>query len=217
MDFPANNQASRAQVRPSIETPTEKESEVKKVVSGTVSRRKKPLGTRLAETFIGGDAKSALTYVVFEVLIPAAKDTIADMISGGTERILYDNVRSASRRASSRPSGSTGFINYNRFGRAADPRREDPRQVGSNRRSPIYDFQDILVETRPEAEEVIEQMVELINVYKQATVEDLYRLVGITPEYTDQKWGWTDFRGAKVVWTRGAYLLDLPRPEQLER
>jgi hypothetical protein len=52
--------------------------------------------------------------------------------------------------------------------------------------------------------------------YGQASISDLYELVGITANFTDNKWGWTDLRSSSVSRARDGYLLNLPRPILLD-
>ena len=59
-------------------------------------------------------------------------------------------------------------------------------------------------------------MYDLVNSYDSATVADFYDLVGITSEFTDNKWGWTNLHGSRVIRARDGYLLDLPKPEPVE-
>jgi hypothetical protein len=217
-DYPANNAASRA---PKPEAPELKKVDEKKievVVTGGVSRRKKPLSKRFTEMFFGDTLKSAAKYVFETVLLPATKDAIADMLSSGTERILYGDSRSPSRRAGLRSGrNSSDPVSYNRFHPSSQQayRREDPRQARNVRDS--HDFDDIILATRPEAEIVIGKMFDMIGKYEQASIADLYQMLGITPKYTDERWGWTDFRGAGVQRINGGgYLLDLPRPIPLD-
>lgn len=211
--FPANSHKTRA-------APEEKQSETKKVekvVEGDVVRRKKPLGKRFAETFFGGDAKGVVAYVVMDVLIPAAKDTVADAFSQGIERMLFGEVRSTSRRTGQRPGGGAGYTNYNRYSSPREStRREDPRNSISRRARSSHDFDEIILATRAEATEVVDRLFDLIAKYETATVADLYELVGVSGNYTDDKWGWTDIRGAGVTRVRNGYLLDLPKPEPLD-
>ena len=55
-------------------------------------------------------------------------------------------------------------------------------------------------------------MDELIDAYGFVTVADLYDLVGVTGNYTDNKYGWTSIRNAEPVRARGGgYILKLPR------
>jgi hypothetical protein len=191
--------------------------EVKKVVVGKVTRRKKPLGKRFMETFVGGDAKSVAQYVVMDVIVPSLKDTIADVVSQGVERMIFGEARSSSRRTGNRPGIASGFVNYNRFSQAGDRgRREDPRSQLSQRARAVHNFDEVVLSTRAEAEEVIEGLFELVSKYEQATVADLYDLIGETSHFTDQNHGWRDIRGAGVVRVTNGYLLDLPRTEPLK-
>lgn len=201
--FPSNSRSPR------------EEKKVDKVVTGPISRRKTPLGKRLAQTFVSEDAGGVGAYVLFEVLIPAAKDVIADVVSQGIERILYGGARSASRRTGARPSG-TSYTSYNRFSpQSTPPWKKEPGRDSNRRVRGSFSFEEIILSTRAEAIEVIDQLFELVSKYEQATVSDLYELVGITGQFTDEKWGWTDLRGAGVTRVSGGYLLDLPKPEPL--
>ena len=74
-----------------------------------------------------------------------------------------------------------------------------------------YNYDDIILETRGEAEEVLERMEELIETYGIVSVADLYDLVGITGNYTDNKYGWTNIRNAEPVRVRDGYMLKLPK------
>jgi hypothetical protein len=215
MDFPPNS--NKARERPTDAThekPEEKKLEA--VVTGEVVRRKKPLGRRFKETFLGGDAKGVLGFVMLDVMIPAAKDMMADAVSQGIERMLFGEARSTSRRP--RSGGGNGYVSYNRYSSNTprDGRREEPRSVSRGARA-RHDFDEIILATRVEAEEVIDRLSDLVQRYESATVADLYDLVGVSGSYTDDKWGWTDIRGATVQRIRNGYLLDLPKPDYLER
>ena len=43
------------------------------------------------------------------------------------------------------------------------------------------------------------------------SVADLYDLVGISGNYTDNKYGWTNLRNSDVQRVRDGYLLKLPK------
>lgn len=207
-DFPSN---SHKVTRPEPEP----EKKIEKVIEGEVVRRKKPLGKRFKDMFVSGDAHSVGQYVMFEVLLPAMKDTIADITSQGVERMLFGEARSTSRRTGARP-GQNAYVQYNRFSSSsrADSRRD--REGPSRRARANHDFDEIILATRVEAEEVIDRLFDLVAKYDSASVADLYELVGVSGSYTDDKWGWVDIRGAGVTRVRNGYLLDLPRPEPLD-
>lgn len=196
----------------------EEPKKIEKVIEGEVVRRKKPLSRRFKETFVGGDMRSVGQYVTFEVLLPALKDTIADVASQGVERMLFGEARSTSRRTGRRPGGVLGgtYVQYNRFANANPSRGRDDRNVPSRRSRANHDFDEIILATRVEAEEVIDRLFDLVSKYGTVSVRDLYELLGVSGSYTDDKWGWTDLRGAGVTRVTGGYLLDLPRAETID-
>lgn len=210
MDYQSNSHKAK-DAKPREEREPKK---VEKVVQGEVRMRKKPLGKRFQEVFVGGNADSVWEYIIFDVLVPSAKDTMADAVSQGIERMLFGEARSTSRRTGYRPSGGSGYTSYNRMSRP-EP-RDEPRNV-SHRNRATHNFDEIILATRIEAEEVIDRLFDLVSRYEAATVADLYELVGASGNYTDDKWGWTDIRGAGVTRVRNGYLLDLPKPEPLDR
>lgn len=213
-EFPSNSRkpiASKDKTEPKI---------VEKVISGEVVRRKKSLGKRVSDHFGGANAKGVFGFVTLEVLLPAAKDAVADAVSQGVERMIFGEARSTSRRTGMRPGngGRNGFVNYTRFSpnTPRDGRREEPHNSISRRARANHDFDEIILPTKVEAEEVIDGLFELVSKYDMATVSELYSLVGISGDFTDEKYGWTDLRGAGSSRVRGGYLLDLPKPEYLD-
>jgi hypothetical protein len=204
-EFPSNKYKDR-QSNPKVKKPQEKK--VEQVVVSKVVRRKKPLSKKFTETFVGGDSKSVWEYVAFDVLVPAAKDTIAEAVSSGVERMIFGDSH-RSRRGRGR--GET-YTSYNKI---SSGRGRDRPEI-SRRARTRHDFDEIILGTRAEATEVIDQLFEILAKYDTVTVADLYELVGITGNYTDDKWGWFDLRGAGVSRIANGYLLDLPKPEPLD-
>jgi hypothetical protein len=206
-NYPGNSKKQREPVTP-------EPKKLERIVTGQVVRKKPSIGKRFMETFVGGDAKSAWGFVAYDVLIPAAKDMVAEAFSQGVERILFgESVRGGSR---TRGYGGPTRVSYDKI-RTSGSRYapEPPRQLSRRNRS-VHNFEEIILETRAEAEGVIDQLFLLCEKYNQATVADLYELVGVTAEYTDRNYGWTDLRGAGATRVRNGYLIDIPRPELLD-
>lgn len=180
------------------------EKKVEKIVKGTVKSKKKNGIDRLKDNFISEDAANIKTYVVMDVLIPAVKKAICDIVKNGVDMILYGE----SGRSSRRPSE---YVSYDR--RYLD--RGDPRFYKEDRARIGYSYDDIILETRGEAEDVLARMDELIEIYGMVSVADLYDLVGITGNYTDNKYGWTNIRNAEPVHVRDGYMLRLPKVTSL--
>lgn len=209
-NYPSNSRTGKAPE----EAPEPKK--VESVVVGEVTRRKKPLGKRFTETFVGADIGTVAQYVVLEVLIPAAKDMMSDAVSQGIDRMLFGETRGSSRSRSGRPAGTNGYVSYNRMS-ANKPSRDGLNEFSRRpERRSSHDFDEIILATRAEAEEVIDRLFDLVNQYDQATVADLLDLVGVTSNHVDHKWGWTDIRGAGVTKIRNGYLLDLPKPDSIQ-
>lgn len=190
---------------------------VKRVTSATTVRRRKPLGKSFSHVFMGGDAKSALSYALVDVMLPALKDGIVDTLQSGVERLFYGDNRPRRYRSSSGPvAGPGGYVAYNRSPTQRDDRPPLPRMLSRASRT-RHNFDDIVISSRQEAEEVLDQMYTIISKYDSVTIADLYELTGLESSHTDHKWGWTDLRGARVGRVRsGGYLLELPEPEFFE-
>jgi hypothetical protein len=211
-EYPGNSRRVRETAKPE---PTE-DKKIDKVIDTTVVRRKKSLGKRFVELFVVGDAKSVMSYVFLDVMMPAAKDMFADMASTTVERMIFGESRTSNRRPGThaRSTGTPGYVSYNRYATASRD-REESRSGLSRKARATHDFDEIIISSRAEAEEVIDRLFDLVAKYQSATVADLYGLIGETPAFTDEKWGWIDIQGAGVRRAHGGYLLDLPKPVPL--
>lgn len=217
MDFPSNSQ--RKQLPREEEPKTEHIAKrIDKVVEGEVVRRKTPRGKRLREFFLGGDNRSIGEFIFQDVIIPNIRDMIYEAGQQGLERSLYPGGehRRFSRGIGSRPGDPRRHTNYNGISRGpARDRVIDDRPM-SRRARANHDFGEIIIPTRPEAEAVLEGLFALLEQYDVASVADLYEMVGVSSQFTDRKWGWTDLRGTDIRRVREGYLLDLPRPEVID-
>jgi len=182
---------------------------VEKMVEGKVISRKQPLWKRVRQTMVAEDAHTVGDYILSDVVIPAAKNLIVDMVGQSIERILFGTSRG---RISRSPLGLSlrDQVNYSRVSTERDPRRSLSREARAR-----HDFNEIVLENRTEAVEVVEALITRIARYGAVTVADLYDFVGTTGSYTDQRWGWTDLATADVRQVPGGFLLDLPKPEPI--
>lgn len=223
-EFPGNSHLGKKEVAQTIGSEAIDPKKIEKVVTGEVHQRKKPVGKRFLETFFGGTAKGAATYVVMDVVLPAVKDVIFDAFSTGIERILFGEGRGGNRRTIGRPSGPVsgrnGYVSYNQFSSGPPGgrrEREEPRSLSRKARS-NHDFEEIVLGSRAEANAVLERMFDIIEKYDVCSISDLYKLVGIAPQFTDEHWGWKDIHDARPVRAGSAgYVLDLPKPEYIEQ
>jgi len=202
-EFPPNSEVSKQ------EAETEPKKDIEPITSDAI-RRKKPLRKKFSEVFIAGSAKTAIGYALWEVLLPAAKETVVEVITQGVEKLFFGESHRRRGGSTTPPSGPYGHINYQ--GISSRSRLSSAQRVLSRQARAKHDFDEIVLEDRAQAEAVIDGLYEVISRYASATVADLYQLVGLSASHVDHKWGWTDIRGAGVSRTRDGYVLDLPEP-----
>lgn len=174
---------------------------VEKVVKGKVGTRKKTGVRKLTDIFVSEDAANVKSYILMDVLIPSVKKAVSDIVTNGIDMILYGE---SGRTKKTSPSSKISYRSYYE--------RDDERYRESRKAKTGYSYDEIVLETRGEAEEVLTRMDELIETYGMVSVADLYDLVGITCNYTDNKYGWTSIRNAEPVRIRDGYMLKLSRP-----
>lgn len=210
--YPSNSKSSKKNPQPE---PKPEDKKVQKVISGSVKTKKRGLGKRMADIFLEDNTKTVGSYIIHDVLIPAAKSMICDMIGWGgfAEILLFGDKRGGRTR---RDGGRTNTP-YGSFFRSSDRdgRDRDRRDISKAARS-RHDFDEITFETRGEAEDVLSHLCDLIIEYDQATVTDLYTMVGLDHTWMDDKYGWTDLRSASTSRLRDGYVINLPRTQYLE-
>lgn len=202
-EFPPNSDKNKQQ---------NESKDIHRVTQNEPVRRKKSLRKQFQETLIAGDAKTAVRNVIFDTLIPAAQEMIIDGATTWVEKMVRGDDYRGRRRYSPQQQSQTPHIAYNRI---SSPYSTSAQRALTRRARATHDFDEIVLQTRIEAEEVIDQMIEIISRYGSASVADLYEMTGIQSAHTDNKWGWTDIRGAGVTRDRrsGGFLLDLPEPK----
>lgn len=181
---------------------------VEKVITGNVKTKKKGEMQKLANVFISEDISNVKSYVFMDVLVPAIKKAVFDIITDGLDMILYGGEGRRKKTLNAEKVSYRSY--YNR-------KNEDDRKYDRTRERTVYSYDEVIFDSRSEAEEVLERMDELITEYKMVTVSDLYDLVGISGKYTDCKYGWTNLRNVEPIRVRdGGYMLNLPKPRPLD-
>lgn len=197
---PNSHQSKAKQEKPQVE----------KVVKGHTKVKSKPMGKKLAGAMIEEDMSDVKEYLVWDVLIPALKDTIVDIIKKGVDAMFYGGAttpQNVKRSGNVSKASYAGYYNRNRR------RNEIPRY--RNRRA-TFEFDDILFESRKDAEEVLSSLVDLTMQYGMASVADFYEMSGMNSEFTDNKYGWGELSEGRVVRSRDGYFIDLPKPEPID-
>lgn len=173
-----------------------------KVVSGNVKTKKKKDISKFTDIFISEDAANVKSYILMDVLVPAIKKAVSDIIKDGIDMILYGE--SGSRR---RGTNNASYISYNKY---SERDRDYDRRYNDRPRS-SYGYNDIVLENRGDAEAIMDRMDEVLDQYKMVSIADLYEFAGLRANYTDQKYGWTNLSNARIERTRDGYWLKLPK------
>ena len=166
------------------------------VVSGAKKQKKKGL-SRFLEFFHSEE-------------VTETRQIIATGISA-VQRLLdaMDVIMGVSRGGNRAPAARVGYRKYY-------DDRDDRSESNRGRANAEFSYQDIVFETRGDAEAVLWRMEEMLDTFQNVSIGDMYDLSGITGgSYTDFKYGWTDLRGARVERVSDGYIIDLPRATNL--
>lgn len=185
---------------------SDEKKKIEKIVSGNVTSKKKNEFRKFADIFISEDIQNVKSYIFMDVLIPSIKKAVSDIVTNGIDMILYGGNKPRNKDSRASRVSYSGYYN-SEINRGA-PSKSSVRSG--------YSYDDIILDNRGEAEEVLSRMDELISTYGMVSVADLYDLVGITGNYTDNKYGWINIHNASVVRVRDGYLLKLPRALPLD-
>lgn len=218
--YPANPRPGA----PKPEAP-QKPEKAEKIITGKVIVKKAGPGQRLKAHLTGDDGKSVGHHIVHDVLLPSALDMFYE---AGVE--LLGLVLGRSNRSRAGGVGQFNYsniansimskVNYQPPGFMASPTMATQKQQSRSTVIPVrstIDLEDIQLETRVEADAILLQMDEYIGRFGQATRADLFDMLGITGESTDENFGWKNLHGVRPHRNRnGMYSLNLPRAIQLD-
>ena len=129
------------------------EKRVEKIVRGGVRTKKKGGIRKVADTFISEDAHDIKSYVKHDLLIPAIKNTILDIIIGSAEMAFGQRGKRSKNRTLDR------FTYSDCYERSSSRDRRSSTNIKS-----ITDFDDIILDNKGEAEEVLAQLDAMLDV-----------------------------------------------------
>lgn len=199
-EYQANSHRSKAESQAAEKEP----KKIQKVVNSKPKTRKNE-GRNLMNIFISEDAGNVKSHIFMDILVPAVKKAISDIVRDGIDMILYGETGSRKNNSGSRVSYRSYY----------DDKREGRRETESRARG-RFDYDDIIFDSRGEAEAVLKQMKDVIVNYDWVTVADMYDMADITAPYTGNKYGWSNLRGAEVLRVRDGYIIKLPKANPID-
>lgn len=200
-DYTPNSHKFKEEQKTNAQAP----KKVEKVVDGA-KLKKKSGAAKLTDAIIAADIKTVLGCVAVDVLLPAAKKLIYDVGSRTLDMLLYGENRG-------RDSRGTDNISYRKY---SDPRETRSRFDDTVRERPRFDSDEIVFDTRGEAEKVLDHMIDIVDSYGIVSVSEMYELSNLTQPYTSNKYGWTSLRTADVVHVRDGYVIKLPKAKPID-
>jgi len=196
---------------------------LKPILSAGKARTQKKSGiSRLTSTIISEDAQNVKSYILMDVLIPSFKKAISDIVTNGIDIILYGEAGHTKKSNASRVS----YRNYydqpaDRFSKGGGGGtrydNKSTRERGDTRAGAVSLFEDIVVDTRGEAEDILSRMSEYLETYPVISVADMYDLANITSfPHTYNNYGWKSVAEAKVIRVNDGHLIKMPPVESLK-
>lgn len=202
-DYKSNSHKSK-------EASAKPEKKVEKAIIGTAVKRKKSDLRKFTDVFISEDVDNVKSYILMDVIIPAIKKAVVDVVSDGINMLMYGE----SGARSSKSGGVASKISYQNY---YDSRNDKSSSYSRPRANTSLDYEDIVFENRGDAESVLTRMDELVNIYGVVSVGDLYDMAGIsTDNYTINRYGWTNIRNSQVVRIRDGYVIKMPKPMPID-
>lgn len=186
-------------------TAEKKANEVKKVVKAPVKVKKKNELRKLSDIFIAEDASNVKSYVFMDVIVPAIKNALYDVVVDGIGMIL-----GKSPRGSKQGGGLTERTSYGSFYNRG-------RDYEAPRARTDFNIEGITFTTRGDAELVLDELFRELDKYGVVRVGDFYDLAGLSAPYTANDYGWTRLSSADVIRGRDGYYIKMPRPMPIER
>ena len=197
----------------------------KPIVEGRVVNRKRNPFAKAIETLIYEDASEIGRYLMHDIVVPAVKDLLHDVITGGADRALYGEQRP---RSTVSTGYSPRYVSYDRYSKSnsRSPSTTSNISISSPR---SIDIGDYIFDTRQEAEDVLADLKQEINDYDNVNISYLKDLIdprGAMPRsYTDNDYGWLKLGDIPIRLTRewdddleryvSKYMFMLPKPVYL--
>lgn len=216
--YPSNSKTKRKRGVPVREVETtelavpKKHTRIVKTMPKAVIR-KKTLVQNIASALVGNGESNVLSYVLYSVLIPAAKSTIQEMLMTGLDMILFNGEGRIARGGGDRNKSQVSYSNIYSSKRESD-RRESHHQIARDK----FRLDDIFFKYGEEASDILSNMGDQIEEFGAITVADFYEMVGMDEEATwvHHKYGWNDLRNSFCSHTKNGYQIVLPKPRELE-
>lgn len=185
---------------------------VESVVTGKTSTKTRA-SKKLRNSIFAQDFRDVKEGVVTDIIRPRIKEIIYDIFKGflnSADSTLQMMIWGEERR---NPNNRVGDrVSYNQFSKRTTTTVSSPSMTSA------FNCDDIIFESRGDAEVVLQSMYEYLDMYKCVTVANMYEFADQKSPWTANNYGWTNLSGATISRCfDGGYVINLPRATPLQR
>ena len=198
--------------------PTKKNIPKPTLSKGAV-KKKPDLLNKAASVFLQGRNLSDVGhYVLVDVLIPKLIDGVASAGKAAIDGIFYGD----GAKARSAQSQGNNRYNYSRVSTGGVVARGGTSMSSSSNQMNYHKvrrgFENVTIESRMDAETILDYLRATINEYESVSIADFYEAFNdpsITSQFTDNNWGWFNLDNCTIKHVPGGWQIDLPEPVKL--
>lgn len=182
------------------------------VQKNAIVSTKKSLGKKFSDSFLSSDGKELKTYIWRDLIIPGIKNWILSSVKMALFNEEWDPRDD--RYYTGRSNYSYGGRHYDYSGRYRgrddrSTRDRDNRYYADDK----IDYRNIILDKRIDAEKIVDMLHDRIDAQGYTTVADLFDLVGVASNYTDNNWGWRRFDDIRIKRVASGFLIDVREAE----
>jgi len=152
-----------------------------------------------AKSFIVDIGGTFVNHLVVDIILPQFKLFIHDTLSDTVDSIFGSGKKNAK------------YVSYNKYSSNTSSARERDRDYTKAYRSRSLQYDEIIYETRAEAQKVLTMLRDDIEETGVATVSDLFDHSRLRGPATGPDYGWTNLDNAYVSRDGADYIINLPK------
>lgn len=175
---------------------------VKKIANAKIKKSK---WQEFASAFFEEDIEDVKGYIFKDVFVKGVKDIIFEAF-----RAFWYPGGGGGRKGNGVRKAHTSYDRY--YAEDSIPYRPIHR---ASPKTSNFSVNNIVFDTRKEAQDVLDEMIDYLMKYEKVSVSRLYDFCGITPPISSNKYGWFNLSGSETVTVEGGYGLRLPDPQPI--
>lgn len=190
----------------------------------TVRIHKKTFLDKVADTFLAQDIRDVSKEIYSDVIIPAIKKIIVEIIKNGADMLFFGETKASKIYDATNP-----WTSYNAYYQSG---ANNSKSASSDRNRGGSDNYRLEFATKGQAEEARDELLEVFRNYPSASIADFCEISRlkiqktdpniakeIPAKWNDNDWGWYNLTPADCEIVRlfnGYYTIRLPKPVYLK-